>query len=175
MFPHVSATNNRARGAPDTVSTPRGAVPATLTWQMTRRTGPLDPVSGWYLAHVRGRHTNDRFALTEVSAPAGDMAPLHVHRRDDETCYVLDGELTLHVGDDVVTAGPGVCVHAPRNVPHTYEVTSAGPARWLIVSSPAGSESLIERMGAMSPERLFVDHGIELLERPQPLPGDPGA
>jgi quercetin dioxygenase-like cupin family protein len=142
---------------------------------MARRTGPLDPVSGWYLAHVRGRHTNERFALTEVCAPSGDMGPLHVHRRDDETFYVLDGELMLYVGDDVVTAGPGVCVLAPRNVPHTYKVTSAESARWLIISSPAGFEALIERMGTMSPERLFVDHGIELLGPPGTLPGHPPA
>jgi quercetin dioxygenase-like cupin family protein len=139
---------------------------------MTRRTGPLDPVSGWYLAHMRGSHTNDRFALTEVIAPSGDMPPLHVHRRDDETLYVLDGELTLYVGDDVIAAGPGVCVHAPRNVAHTYEVTSAGSARWLIVSSPAGFETLIERMGTMPAERLFVDYGIEVLGPPGTLPGD---
>jgi quercetin dioxygenase-like cupin family protein len=137
---------------------------------MTRRTGPLDPVTGWYLAHVRGTHTNDRFALTEMLAPPGDMAPLHVHRRDDETFYVLDGELTLYVGDDVITADRGVCVHAPRNVPHTYEVTSTASARWLIISSPAGFEALIERMGTMPAERLFVDHGIEVLGPPGTLP-----
>ena len=138
---------------------------------MARRTGPLDPVSGWYLAHVRGTHTHDRFALTEITAPAGDMPPLHVHRRDDETFYVLDGELTLYVGDDVVTAGSGICVHAPRNVPHTYEVTSPGTARWLIVSSPAGFEALLERMGTTPPERLFVEHGIEVLGPPGTRPG----
>ena len=137
---------------------------------MTRRTGPLDPVSGWYLAHVRGAHTSDRFALTEVVAPPGDMAPLHVHRRDDETFYVLDGQLTLYVGSDVIAADPGVCVHAPRNVAHTYEVTSPGPARWLVISSPAGFEALIERMATMPAERLFVDYGIELLGPPGTLP-----
>lgn len=137
---------------------------------MTRRTGPLDPVSGWYLAHIRGVHTSDRFALTEVVAPAGDMAPLHVHRRDDETFYVLDGELTLFVGNDVIAAAAGVCVHAPRNVAHTYKVTSSGPARWLIVSSPAGFEALIERMATMPAERLFVEYGIELLGPPGTLP-----
>ena len=138
---------------------------------MTRRTGPLDPVSGWYLAHIQGVHTNDRFALTEVVAPAGDMAPLHVHRRDDETFYVLDGEVTLYIGEDVIAAGPGVCVHAPRNVAHTYEVTSAGSARWLIVSSPAGFEALIDNMGSLPAERLFVDYGIEVLGPPGALPG----
>lgn len=137
---------------------------------MARRTGPLDPVHGWYLAHIRGVHTNERFALTEVVAPEGDMPPLHVHRRDDETFYVLDGELTLYVGGDTITAGPGTCVHAPRNVAHTYKVTSPERARWLIISSPAGLEALLERMGAMPSERLFVEHGIEVLGPPGTLP-----
>ena len=139
---------------------------------MTRRTGPLDPSTGWYLAHVRGDHTHDRFSLIELVAPAGDMAPLHVHRRDDETFYVLDGELTLYVGDDVLTAGAGVCVHAPRNLAHTYRVTSAQAARWLVISSPAGFEDLVARMDTMPAERLFVEYGIELLGPPGTLPAD---
>jgi hypothetical protein len=57
-------------------------------------------------------------------------------------------------------------------VAHTYEVTSAGSARWLIVSSPAGTEALIDNMGTLPAERLFVDYGIEVLGPPGALPGD---
>ncbi len=135
---------------------------------MVRRTGPLDPASGWYVAHVRGRDSNDRFALTEVVAPAGDMAPLHVHRRDDETFYVLDGGLTVWVGGDVVEARPGTCVHLPRNIPHTYRTTAA--TRWLVISSPAGFEAFVEHMEDQPVDRLFVEHGIEVLGPPGTTP-----
>lgn len=137
---------------------------------MTRRTGPLHPDTGWYLAHVLGRHSNDRFALTELVAPPGDMPPLHVHRRDDETCYVIDGGLTVWAGGDVVDVGPGACVHLPRNVPHTYRTAPDGPTRWLVISSPAGFEALAEQLQDMPAERLFVEHGIEVIGPPGTTP-----
>ncbi len=137
---------------------------------MARRTGPLDPASGWYVNHVRGRDSNDRFALTELVAPPGDMPPLHVHRRDDETFYVLEGRLTVWVGDDVVEAGPGTCVYLPRNIPHTYRTATDAATRWLVISSPAGFEALVEHMEDQPVERLFVDHGIEVLGPPGTTP-----
>lgn len=138
---------------------------------MVGSTGPLHPGSGWYVTHVRGDATNERFALTELVAPPGDMPPLHVHRRDDETCYVLDGGLTVWVGTDVVEVGPGQCIHLPRNVPHTYRTASGGDTRWLVVSSPAGLEVLVGQMERRPAERLFIDHGIEVLGPPGTTPG----
>jgi mannose-6-phosphate isomerase-like protein (cupin superfamily) len=126
--------------------------------------------SGWGLIHIRGVQTGGRFSLVELTAPPGDMPPLHVHRRDDETFYVLGGELTLHVGDRVVRAGPGTCVHAPRDVPHTYQVTSTEPARWLVVSSPAGFEELVEQMGRRPNKELLADYGIDVLGPPGTMP-----
>jgi quercetin dioxygenase-like cupin family protein len=140
---------------------------------MTRPTGPLQPGGGWHLTHVRGRQTNERFALTEVVAPPGDMPPLHVHRRDDETLYVLEGGLTVWVGDDVLEVAPGACVHLPRNVAHTYRTSSGGDSRWLVVSSPAGFEAVIEQMAQRTMGQLFVDHGIEVLGPPGTTPEGP--
>lgn len=137
---------------------------------MVRRTGPLDPASGWYVTHVRGGHTNDRFALTEVVAGPDDMPPLHVHRRDDETFYVLEGGLTVWVGSDVVEAGPGTCVHLPRNVAHTYRTAPEGSTRWLVISSPAGFETVPGDLADQPVGRLFVDHGIEVLGPPGSTP-----
>lgn len=142
---------------------------------MPRSTGPLGPDGGWQLTHVRGRQTHDRFALVELVAPPGDMPPLHVHRRDDETFYVLEGGLTVWVGDDVVEVGPGTSIHLPRNVAHTYRTAAGAPTRWLVVSSPAGFEAVLERMDAQPVERLFVEHGIEVLGPPGTLPGAAGA
>lgn len=130
---------------------------------MVRHTGPLDPAAGWYVTHVRGRNTNERFALTEVVAGPDDMPPLHVHRRDDETFYVLAGGLTVWVGSEIVEAGPGTCVHLPRNIAHTYRTAPEGSTRWLVISSPAGFEAVFEHMEAEPVGQLFVDHGIEVL------------
>ena len=58
------------------------------------------------------------------------MPPLHVHRRDDETFYVLEGELTLFVPGEQIVLGPGQAALAPRDVPHAYRVESDEATGW---------------------------------------------
>jgi mannose-6-phosphate isomerase-like protein (cupin superfamily) len=67
----------------------------------------------------------------------GPIAPPHVHHRDDEAWYVLEGRLGFRIGDDVVEAGPGAAVLAPAGVVHSF--WNAGrpePARYLLVMPP---------------------------------------
>jgi hypothetical protein len=71
-----------------------------------------------------------------------------VHTREDESWYVIEGELLFDVGDQQLTAKPGSLVYAPRNVPHGYRVTKA-PARWLIIFTPAGIEPLFAEVGEL--------------------------
>ena len=61
------------------------------------------------------------------------IAPLHLHRNDDETWYVLEGELRILVGRDEVEARAGSAVMVPRGTPHTYWNPGPGPARYLLV------------------------------------------
>lgn len=89
-----------------------------------------------------GKETGGRYALVEVLEPEGEEAPLHVHHREDEGFYVLEGELTFEIGEEKIKAGPGSFVFGPKDVPHRYTVQS-GPARLLFVLSPAGFEELI--------------------------------
>lgn len=84
------------------------------------------------------------FSLVEIkAATARDewRRPRHVHTREDEAWYVIEGELAFEVGDNKATAGPGTFVFAPRDLPHRYRVTRA-PARYLLIFSPAGIEPL---------------------------------
>jgi hypothetical protein len=66
----------------------------------------------------------------------------------DEAFYVLDGELTFQLRDEVFTRGSGELAFAPRDVPHTYANHSDAPARALIVCTPAGFERYFARMRA---------------------------
>src|ERR671924_315369 len=72
-----------------------------------------------------GQSTDGRVAVIEHLSPRGSGSPLHVHHREDEWFYVLEGELTIWVGGDVVVAGPGGFVYGPRDIPHTFTVSSA--------------------------------------------------
>jgi quercetin dioxygenase-like cupin family protein len=93
-----------------------------------------------------GESTAGRVAVTENLAPRGSGSPLHVHRREDEWFYVLEGELTLWVGGEVTIAPAGSFLFGPRDVPHTF-IVSSEEARFLLVTEPAGFEQFVQALG----------------------------
>jgi quercetin dioxygenase-like cupin family protein len=94
--------------------------------------------------------TDGRVAVIEHLAPQGSGSPLHVHHREDEWFYVIEGALTFWVGGRVVEAPAGSFVYGPRDVPHTFLVSSE-EARFLLVTEPAGFESFMRAMGQPAP------------------------
>src|SRR3712207_1192333 len=90
-----------------------------------------------------GKETGDLYSIVEVLEPQGARAPLHLHRKEDEAFYILEGEMTFRIGEETIKAHPGSFVFGPRDVPHAYTVDS-GPARLLFLLSPAGFEGFIE-------------------------------
>jgi quercetin dioxygenase-like cupin family protein len=98
--------------------------------------------------HVRAEESNGRLAVVESTIPPhGPGPPLHVHEFD-EAFYVLEGELTFQVGDDLLTAGPGELAFAPGGTPHTVANPSDEPARYLLICTPAGFEREMARRAA---------------------------
>jgi quercetin dioxygenase-like cupin family protein len=91
---------------------------------------------------VTGEQTRGGLAVVELTMGPRRMAPLHVHHREEETFVVLEGSLTVHVGDQSILAAPGDIVVGPRDVPHRFVAGEQG-ARLLLVITPAGLEGLI--------------------------------
>jgi quercetin dioxygenase-like cupin family protein len=83
--------------------------------------------------------TGGRCWAKELLGPRGMAAPQHVHSREDEAFYVLDGELSFYIGNDTVRASTGSFVWAPRDVPHTFCVESE-TARFVAFATPGGFE-----------------------------------
>jgi quercetin dioxygenase-like cupin family protein len=77
--------------------------------------------------------------------------PIHVHSREDEVMYVLDGQIRFRVGDDEFVADPGTWVWQPRGVPHSFRVESEG-ARALVIFMPGGIERMFEDGGVPAGE-----------------------
>jgi quercetin dioxygenase-like cupin family protein len=111
-------------------------------------------IDGLVRVHLSGDDTAGRLALIEMKAPREHMPPLHVHRAEDETFVVLDGELTLYVGNAVHTLRLGDVANAPMHVPHTFRVESE-TARWLVACSPAGFERFVAEVGEPAPEAVL--------------------
>ena len=88
---------------------------------------------------VSGEQTAGRLLQLRSTDSRGAAPPLHIHHDADETWYVIDGQLTVFVGDERIEAGPGYFVFGPMGVPHAFLVTSE-QAETLITFSPAGTE-----------------------------------
>jgi mannose-6-phosphate isomerase-like protein (cupin superfamily) len=80
--------------------------------------------------------------LEHPIVPRGLAAPVHVHRREDEFSFVLEGRWGFRLGSDVAYAEPGDLVYKPRDVWHTFWNATDQPARLLEIISPAGFEQL---------------------------------
>jgi mannose-6-phosphate isomerase-like protein (cupin superfamily) len=94
------------------------------------------------LLKATGEHTGGLYTMAEILTTPDGLVPLHVHHREDEAFFVLDGEVTFSIGDDIFEAGPGSFAFGPRDVPHSYTVRTPS-ARMLMVFSPSGFEGFI--------------------------------
>ena len=131
-----------------------------------------------------GAQTNGVYTLLESHVPPGGGTPPHVHRREDESFFVLEGEVTFYVGGKKIVAPAGSFLQAPRDIPHHFKNESRVPARMLTYVMPAGFENFMREVGRPLPsvdaapfpfgpadiEKLLAvapKYGIEILPPPQ--------
>ena len=148
---------------------------------------PMSPTARanqyWFfgmLAEVKAStaDTGGMYTLLEITAPAGLQTPLHVHYREDEGFYVLDGSVTIEVGDETVELGAGQHAFGPRNIPHRFTVGPDG-AHMIWVLTPGGFDEFVDEVSAaadtptvppasvLPPEdaaEIVLRHSMELLE-----------
>jgi len=127
---------------------------------------------------IGGHEAGDRFSLVEhPMSPRALAAPLHLHTREDEYSFVLEGRMGALLGDEVVEAGPGALVFKPRNQWHTFWNAGDEPCRILEVISPAGFEQFFRELsdlgGAINadPDELIAlasRYGLHL--KPESVP-----
>lgn len=98
--------------------------------------------------------TGGLMTIVEVTEAPGAEAPLHVHHREDEGFWVLEGDVTLHVGDAVIEAHAGDFAFGPRGIPHRYTVGDAG-CRMLFICTPGGFEDLVIGMSEPAGSRTL--------------------
>ena len=150
----------------------------------------LQPGEGdarWFLGFLvtikaSSETTGGAVAVIEHLGPRGTGSPLHVHHNEDEWFYVMQGELTFWVGGHVITARDGSFVYGPRDIPHTFTVSS-DTASFLLVTEPAGFESFMRTFSEPATElvipppateppdteamtRVAAEYGIEILGPP---------
>jgi mannose-6-phosphate isomerase-like protein (cupin superfamily) len=147
-------------------------------------TDPLWFVHYLVRVHIDGAETDGAFTLMEMQARRF-QSPLHVHHKESETFYVLEGTLRVHIPGRSVELGPGDAFYTPIRTQQMYEVTS-DTARWLVLAAPAGFENHIrsvsrpaerpeipvkeEGQGPLPPAGALNKSGHEILGPPGTMP-----
>jgi quercetin dioxygenase-like cupin family protein len=123
------------------------------------------------IVRASSESTGGAFSVVEEVPPMVDT-PRHVHERDDELFYVLEGEHVYEVGDEEHRVGPGAVVFAPRGVPHAQRRVTPGAGRQLVLTVPGGLDVFFRALaaaheaGTLGPEAYAAAseaHGITWL------------
>ena len=104
--------------------------------------------------------TGGQLTIVEVTEHAGAEAPLHVHHRDDEAFWILEGDVTFEVGDTTIEASAGDYVFAPRDIPHRFTVGNDG-CRMLFIMVPGGLEDVLRKTSEAAGSRTLPPPGGE--------------
>lgn len=99
-----------------------------------------------------GEDTNGKYALWEAIVPPGGGPPPHVHSREEEGFYILEGEITFTIDGKAVVATAGMFANMPVGTPHSFKNESDKPAKMLISVAPAGLEQMFFEVGVPLPE-----------------------
>jgi quercetin dioxygenase-like cupin family protein len=121
-----------------------------------------------------GHETNESIMMFEETLPAGTASLFHLHHDSDEVAWVLAGEFTFKIGDEVSVGGPGTCAFMPRDIPHAWKNTGSETGRVLFLYTPAAAGGYIEALAEHRPvnadetDKLLLHHRWEVVG-PNPL------
>ncbi|MDX6533604.1 MAG: hypothetical protein QOF68_1348 [Gaiellales bacterium] len=107
------------------------------------------PAGGLLTFKVRGEQTNGALTAFENVIAPNDGPPLHTHAAEDESWYVIEGDLRFRLGKEIAEAPAGTFVFVPRGTPHAFENIGSGPARILVMFNPSGMERFFDRFATL--------------------------
>ena len=124
----------------------------------------------WFLGSLlivkaTGEQTGGAFGLIDNLMPPGAGSPYHLHHKEDEAFYLVEGEMTFYVGDERIKAESGAWVYGPRGLPHGFAVEGMAPARMLLLNTPAGFEEFPVEAGEPAKELTLPPAGPPDLEK----------
>jgi quercetin dioxygenase-like cupin family protein len=94
-----------------------------------------------YRVLASGQQTGGVYSLSEIRVSPNNGPPPHIHSREDESFFVLEGEIEFQVGNEKITARPGTFIQGPRGIAHSFKNNTQLPARILGFVTPAGFEN----------------------------------
>jgi quercetin dioxygenase-like cupin family protein len=122
--------------------------------------GPRD----LYRFLVTGEESGGAYFAMEALVPPGGGPPPHIHRREAETFYLIQGHIEFRLGEEIVTAGPGDFVNVPRDTVHCFRNTGTEMARMVLTFTPAGMERFFEETLERAPANADASSAPDNLE-----------
>jgi len=137
--------------------------------ETTMQTGVLNAGEGkayrvvgdLYTILASGEDTGGAYALIHAEVPPGGGPPPHIHRREDEAFFILEGDISFHADGKAIAASAGTWITLPKNSLHSFRNNGSATAKMLIVVTPSGLE------------RFFAQVGKEATDRSSPVPVTP--
>ncbi len=120
--------------------------------------------------------TDGVYSLFEMIIQPGEGPPMHVHGREDESFYVLDGAFDVQIGDQSFTATRGWFGLGQRDVPHSFKAVGPNPGKMLMIATPAGFERFFDELAELTAvppfdfdrvRALFEKYGMQIIEPKQ--------
>ena len=119
---------------------------------------------GWFGSSIVLKASGPEVGVLEMVLKPGEEPPLHVHKHEDEWFYLLEGEMSFHVGGETYKGAAGAFVSFPRGMPHTFSVESPS-AHFLVMNTPGGFERMFE-LNPQTPEeatRALNAYGMQVV------------
>jgi quercetin dioxygenase-like cupin family protein len=110
-----------------------------------------------YTFLVTGDESGGAYFAMEALVPPGGGPPPHIHSREDETYYLLEGEIEFLLGEETIVAGPGDFVSVPRGTVHRFQNTGRDTARLVLTFTPAGIERWFEETLERAPNDVQAE------------------
>ena len=127
---------------------------------------PGEGVAG-FDASVKASRDSTGGNLSLIESHTRGGAPWHIHTREDEYFYVIEGSIVVHVGEETYQAPPGSFVFLPRGIPHAWDVSGDGVATLLMITVPAMLEGFLKEFHAASiredRDNVAAKYGVEFL------------
>ncbi|UWU15481.1 cupin domain-containing protein [Rhizobium sullae] len=115
---------------------------------------------------LSGEQTAGQFCLFENNSGGNTRTPIHVHARDDETVYIIEGELTAVIGGEPRRLTAGESIFLPRSIPHQLMNMSGNPCRYILIGTPALFDRFLEEAGReRQPDEVAEPPTPEEIER----------
>jgi quercetin dioxygenase-like cupin family protein len=134
---------------------------------------PLNIYGDMLYFKLTGKETQGKYSVVETVTAPTVGPPLHVHHREDESFYILEGDFLFEVDGRQIELHAGDFAWAPRDVPHCFQNVGSTTGRLLITIEPAGIEGFFAEIAAITgpPDpaemaSLFQRYGLELLGPP---------